>query len=172
MLRGSGVPWDLRKNQPYEIYDELSFEIPVGNRGDCYDRYLIRIEEMRQSLNIIQEVITLNTEGPVKNVSTKLTAPTRLEMKASMEAVIHHFKFFTEGVVLPFGETFTATEAPKGEFGVYLISNNTDRPYRCKIKAPGFSHLQALNDMTKGHMIADVVTIIGTQDIVFGEVDR
>ena len=172
MLRGSGVPWDLRKNQPYEIYDELSFEVPVGNRGDCYDRYLIRIEEMRQSLNIIQEVITLNTEGPVKNVSTKLTAPTRLEMKTSMEAVIHHFKFFTEGVVLPFGETFTATEAPKGEFGVYLISNNTDRPYRCKIKAPGFSHLQALNDMTKGHMIADVVTIIGTQDIVFGEVDR
>ena len=172
MLRGSGVPWDLRKNQPYEIYDELNFEIPVGNRGDCYDRYLIRIEEMRQSLNIIQEVITLNTEGPIKNVSTKLTAPTRLEMKASMEAVIHHFKFFTEGVVLPFGETFTATEAPKGEFGVYLISNNTDRPYRCKIKAPGFSHLQALNDMTKGHMIADVVTIIGTQDIVFGEVDR
>lgn len=172
MLRGSGVPWDLRKNQSYEIYDELSFEIPVGNRGDCYDRYLIRIEEMRQSLNIIQEVITLKTEGPVKNTSTKLTAPTRSEMKASMEAVIHHFKFFTEGVILPFGETFTATEAPKGEFGVYLISNNTDRPYRCKIKAPGFSHLQALNDMTKGHMIADVVTIIGTQDIVFGEVDR
>ena len=172
MLRGSGVPWDLRKNQSYEIYDELSFEIPVGNRGDCYDRYLIRIEEMRQSLNIIQEVITLKTEGPVKNTSTKLTAPTRSEMKASMEAVIHHFKFFTEGVILPFGETFTATEAPKGEFVVYLISNNTDRPYRCKIKAPGFSHLQALNDMTKGHMIADVVTIIGTQDIVFGEVDR
>ena len=172
MLRGSGVPWDLRKNQSYEIYDELSFEIPVGNRGDCYDRYLIRIEEMRQSLNIIQEVITLKTEGPIKNTSTKLTAPTRSEMKGSMEAVIHHFKFFTEGVILPFGETFTATEAPKGEFGVYLISNNTDRPYRCKIKAPGFSHLQALNDMTKGHMIADVVTIIGTQDIVFGEVDR
>lgn len=172
MLRGSGIPWDLRKNQPYEIYDELDFKVPVGNRGDCYDRYLIRIEEMRQSLNIIQEVITLNTEGPIRNTSTKLTAPTRLEMKSSMEAVIHHFKFFTEGAVLPFGETFTATEAPKGEFGVYLVSNNTDKPYRCKIKAPGFSHLQALNEMTKGHMIADVVTIIGTQDIVFGEVDR
>jgi NADH dehydrogenase (ubiquinone) Fe-S protein 2 len=172
MLRGSGIPWDLRKNQPYEIYDELNFEVPVGNRGDCYDRYLIRIEEMRQSLNIIREALALNKQGPIKNTSTKLTAPTRFEMKTSMEAVIHHFKFYTEGVALPFGETFTTTEAPKGEFGVYLISNNTDKPYSCKIKAPGFSHLQALNEMTKGHMIADVVTIIGTQDIVFGEVDR
>ena len=172
MLRGSGLPWDLRKTQPYEIYEELDFAIAVGNRGDCYDRYLIRIEEMRQSLEIIQQVIAIKSEGPIKCDNTKLTSPTRSEMKSSMEAVIHHFKFHTEGIVLPFGETFTATEAPKGEFGVYLISNNTDKPYRCKIKAPGFGHLQALNEMTKGHMIADVVTIIGTQDIVFGEVDR
>jgi NADH dehydrogenase (ubiquinone) Fe-S protein 2 len=172
MLRGSGIPWDLRKTQPYEIYSELDFVIPVGNRGDCYDRYLIRIEEMRQSLNIIQQVLQIMPEGPIKNTNTKLTAPSRSEMKTSMEAVIHHFKLYTEGIILPFGETYTATEAPKGEFGVYLISNNTDKPYRCKIKAPGFGHLQALNDMSKGHMIADVVTIIGTQDIVFGEVDR
>jgi len=172
MLRGSEIPWDLRKTQPYEIYSELDFVIPVGNRGDCYDRYLIRIEEMRQSLNIIQQVLQIMPEGPIKNTNTKLTAPSRSEMKTSMEAVIHHFKLYTEGIILPFGETYTATEAPKGEFGVYLISNNTDKPYRCKIKAPGFGHLQALNDMSKGHMIADVVTIIGTQDIVFGEVDR
>jgi len=172
MLRGSGIPWDLRKTQPYEIYSELDFVVPVGNRGDCYDRYLIRIEEMRQSLNIIQQVLQIMPEGPIKNTNTKLTAPSRSEMKTSMEAVIHHFKLYTEGIILPFGETYTATEAPKGEFGVYLISNNTDKPYRCKIKAPGFGHLQALNDMSKGHMIADVVTIIGTQDIVFGEVDR
>jgi NADH dehydrogenase (ubiquinone) Fe-S protein 2 len=172
MLRGSGIPWDLRKTQPCEIYPELDFIIPVGNRGDCYDRYLIRMEEMRQSLNIIQQVIALMPEGPIKNSNAKVTPPSRSEMKTSMEAVIHHFKLYTEGIVLPFGETYTATEAPKGEFGVYLISNNTDKPYRCKIKAPGFGHLQALHEMSKGHMIADVVTIIGTQDIVFGEVDR
>lgn len=172
MLRGSGLPWDLRKSQPYEVYPELNFLIPVGNSGDCYDRYLIRIEEMRQSLSIIQQVLLLIPEGPIKNTDTKLTGTSRSEMKTSMEAVIHHFKFYTEGIILPFGETYTATEAPKGEFGVYLISNNTDKPYRCKIKAPGFGHLQALNEMSKGHMIADVVTIIGTQDIVFGEVDR
>jgi NADH dehydrogenase (ubiquinone) Fe-S protein 2 len=172
MLRGSGIPWDLRKTQPCEIYPELDFIIPVGNRGDCYDRYLIRMEEMRQSLNIIQQVISIMPEGPIKNSNAKVTPPSRSEMKTSMEAVIHHFKLYTEGIVLPFGETYTATEAPKGEFGVYLISNNTDKPYRCKIKAPGFGHLQALHEMSKGHMIADVVTIIGTQDIVFGEVDR
>jgi NADH dehydrogenase (ubiquinone) Fe-S protein 2 len=172
MLRASGLPWDLRKTQAYEIYPELDFVIPVGNRGDCYDRYLIRIEEMRQSLNIIQQTLQLMPEGPIKNANYKLTPPSRTEMKTSMEAVIHHFKMHTEGVVLPYGETYTATEAPKGEFGVYLISNNTDKPYRCKIKAPGFGHLQALNEMSKGHMIADVVTIIGTQDIVFGEIDR
>ena len=172
MLRGSGIPWDLRKTQPYEIYPEIDFTVPVGSKGDCYDRYLIRIEEMRQSLVIIQQILKLLPEGPIKNTNTKLTAPSRSEMKTSMEAVIHHFKLYTEGIVLPSGETYTATEAPKGEFGVYLVSNNTDKPYRCKIKAPGFGHLQALNEMSQGHMIADVVTIIGTQDIVFGEVDR
>jgi len=172
MLRGSGLPWDLRKAQPYEIYSELNFSIPVGNSGDCYDRYLIRIEEMRQSLNILNQTIKLIEVGPVKNPTSKFTAPSRSEMKISMEAVIHHFKLYSEGIILPHGETYTATEAPKGEFGIYLISNNTEKPYRCKIKAPGFGHLQALNDMAKGHMIADVVTIIGTQDIVFGEVDR
>jgi NADH dehydrogenase (ubiquinone) Fe-S protein 2 len=172
MLRGSGLPWDLRKTQPYEIYSELDFVVPVGNSGDCYDRYLIRIEEMRQSLNILNQAIKLIKEGPIKSTNYKLNPPSRSEMKVSMEAVIHHFKLYTEGVILPFGETYTATEAPKGEFGVYLISNNTEKPYRCKIKAPGFGHLQALNEMSKGHMIADVVTIIGTQDIVFGEVDR
>jgi len=172
MLRGSGIPWDLRKTQPYEIYSELEFSVPVGNSGDCYDRYLIRVEEMRQSLNLIQQSLTLLDVGPIKSSNYKLNPPYRSEMKNSMEAVIHHFKLYTEGIVLPFGETYTATEAPKGEFGVYLISNNTEKPYRCKIKAPGFGHLQALNEMSKGHMIADVVTIIGTQDIVFGEVDR
>jgi NADH dehydrogenase (ubiquinone) Fe-S protein 2 len=172
MLRGSGLPWDLRKTQPYEIYSEIDFSVPVGNSGDCYDRYLIRIEEMRQSLSIIEQAIQLIQEGPVKSTNYKLNPPSRSEMKVSMEAVIHHFKLYTEGIILPFGETYTATEAPKGEFGVYLISNNTEKPYRCKIKAPGFGHLQALNTMSKGHMIADVVTIIGTQDIVFGEVDR
>ena len=172
MLRGSGLPWDLRKTQPYEIYPELNFSIPVGNSGDCFDRYLIRVEEMRQSLNIIEQSIKLMEEGPIKIMNYKLNPPSRSEMKVSMEAVIHHFKMYSEGIVLPFGETYTATEAPKGEFGVYLISNNTEKPYRCKIKAPGFGHLQALNEMSKGHMIADVVTIIGTQDIVFGEVDR
>lgn len=172
MLRGSGVSWDLRKAQPYEVYSELDFHIPVGNTGDCYDRYLIRIEEMRQSLKIIQDSINMIQEGPVRNNDYKVSPPSRSEMKNSMEAVIHHFKYYTENLILRFGETYVATEAPKGEFGVYLISNNTEKPYRCKIKAPGFAHLQALNDMSKGHMIADVVTIIGTQDIVFGEIDR
>jgi len=172
MLRGSGISWDLRKSQPYEIYSNLHFSIPVGNSGDCYDRYLLRVEEMRQSLNIISQCLLLIKEGPVKTDNYKVSPPSRLEMKNSMEALIHHFKYYTEGFILPHGETYTATEAPKGEFGVYLISNNTEKPYRCKIKAPGFSHLQALNDMSKGHMIADVVTIIGTQDIVFGEIDR
>jgi len=172
MLRGSGVQWDLRKTQPYEVYSKLNFSIPVGNSGDCYDRYLIRVEEMRQSLKIIQDSMNMIEQGPIKSNNYKLSPPSRAEMKNSMEAVIHHFKFYTEGLVLPFGETYTATEAPKGEFGVYLISNNTEKPYRCKIKAPGFGHLQALNDMSRGHMIADVVTIIGTQDIVFGEIDR
>ena len=172
MLRGSGIPWDLRKAQPYEIYSEIDFSIPVGNSGDCFDRYLVRVEEMRQSLVILQQAIDLLESGPIKTYDYKAGPSLRSEMKNNMENVIHHFKFFSEGVVLPFGETYTATEAPKGEFGVYLISDNKEKPYRCKIKAPGFGHLQALNDMSKGHMIADVVTIIGTQDIVFGEIDR
>ncbi len=171
MLRGSGIPWDLRKTQPYEIYSELDFNIPVGTNGDCYDRYIIRVEEMRESVRIIQQTINLLQTGPVKYYHKNL-APSRLEAKTSMEGVIHHFKYFTENLRIPTGETYTATEAPKGEFGVYLLSNNTEMPYRCKIKAPGFGHLQALEDMSRGHMIADVVTIIGTQDIVFGEVDR
>jgi len=172
MLRGSGLSWDLRKNQPYEIYSEIDFSIPVGNNGDCYDRYLIRVEEMRQSLKIIKKCLDLIDNGPVKSSNYKFNSPSKNEIKNSMESIIHHFKFFTEGFVLSSNETYTATEAPKGEFGIYLISNNTEKPYRCKIKAPGFGHLQALNEMSKGHMIADVVTIIGTQDIVFGEVDR
>lgn len=172
MLRGSGISWDLRKSQPYEVYSDIDFSIPVGYNGDCYDRYIIRVEEMRQSLIILEKAINLLQDGPIKIDDYKVSAPSRSDMKNSMEAVIHHFKLFSEGLILPYGETYTATEAPKGEFGVYLISNNTSNPYRCKIKAPGFGHLQALNEMTKGHMIADVVTIIGTQDIVFGEVDR
>jgi len=172
MLRGSGIAWDLRKHQPYEIYQDIDFSVPVGSSGDCYDRYLIRVEEMRQSLKIINDAMNMIKPGPVKTDDYKISPPSRTEMKNSMEAVIHHFKYFTEGFVLPHGETYTATEAPKGEFGVYLVSNNTEKPYRCKIKAPGFGHLQALDDMSKGHMIADVVTIIGTQDIVFGEIDR
>lgn len=172
MLRGSGIPWDLRKTQSYEVYSSLNWTVPVGSSGDCYDRYLVRIEEMRQSLHIIIQCLNKISIGPIKTNNLKLAQPTRLEMKYSMEAVVHHFKFFTDGFALPAGETYTATEAPKGEFGVYLISNSTEKPYRCKVKAPGFGHLQALNYMAKGHMIADVVTIIGTQDIVFGEVDR
>lgn len=172
MLRGSGLPWDLRKTQPYEIYSNLSFSVPVGTNGDCFDRYIIRIQEMRQSINIIEQCFSLVEAGPVKSSNFKMGSSYRSEMKSSMEALIHHFKMYTEGVVLPSGETYTATEAPKGEFGVYLVSNGADKPYRCKIKAPGFGHLQALDAMSTGHMIADVVTIIGTQDIVFGEIDR
>jgi len=172
MLRGSGIAWDIRKNEPYEVYDKISFSVPVGNSGDCYDRYLVRVEEMRQSLIIINEAINMIKPGIIKTDDYKYSPPSRIEMKNSMEAVIHHFKYYTEGFSLPYGETYTCTEAPKGEFGVYLISNGTDKPYRCKIKAPGFGHLQALDDMSRGHMIADVVTIIGTQDIVFGEIDR
>lgn len=172
MLRGSGVQWDLRKAQPYEVYNEIDFTIPVGSNGDCFDRYLIRIEEMRESLNIIQQGLNLIAPGPVKLLNNNYTSPSRTDLKKSMEDLIHHFKFFSQGFILPFSETYTSTEAPKGEFGIYLVTNNTDKPYRCKIKAPGFGHLQALNFMVKGHMIADVVTIIGTQDIVFGEIDR
>lgn len=172
MLRGSGILWDLRKNQPYEVYDKLSFQIPIGTNGDCYDRYLIRIAEMRQSLEIIFQCLNQVPEGIIKTDDQKVVNPSRIFMKNSMEGLIHHFKYFTENIVVPEGETYMATEAPKGEFGIYLVSNNTSKPYRCKIKAPGFAHLQGLDFMAKGHMLADVVTIIGTQDIVFGEIDR
>mmetsp|Transcript_3971 Transcript_3971/g.12326 ORF Transcript_3971/g.12326 Transcript_3971/m.12326 type:complete len:409 (+) Transcript_3971:164-1390(+) len=172
MLRGSGVQWDLRRAQPYEIYPELDFEVPVGVNGDCYDRYLIRVEEMRQSTNIIVQCLNKLEPGLVKADDRKLTPPPRAEMKDDMESLIHHFKLYSEGYSPPPGETYTATEAPKGEFGVYLVSDGTNRPYRCHIRAPGFCHLQGLDFMAKGHMLADVVAIIGTQDIVFGEVDR
>jgi NADH dehydrogenase (ubiquinone) Fe-S protein 2 len=172
MLRGSGVKWDLRKSQPYEIYDKLNFKIPVGSNGDCYDRYLIRIFEMKESLKIIEQCLNKMPLGIIKTNDNKITPPSRKEIKQSMESLIHHFKIYTQSFVVPFNEVYAASEAPKGEFGVYLISNNTNRPYRCKIKAPGFAHLQALDFMSRGHLIADVVTIIGTQDIVFGEVDR
>jgi len=172
MLRGSGIYWDLRKSQPYEVYGQLKFDIPVGNNGDCYDRYLIRVFEMKESLKIIEQCLNLMPLGYIKTNDFKISPPTRVDMKQSMEALIHHFKMYTQGVSIPANETYIGTEAPKGEFGVYLISDNTNRPYRCKIKAPGFNHLQALDFMSKGHLIADVVTIIGTQDIVFGEVDR
>ena len=172
MLRGSGLSFDLRKKQPYEIYPELDFLIPQGTSGDCFDRYLIRMEEMRQSLIIIKQSLGLLEEGPVRSSNYKFCAPSRLELKNSMESVIHHFKFYTEGPLVKGGETYATTEAPKGEFGVYLVSGGTGSPFRCKIKAPGFAHLQALNTMVKGHMVADIVTIIGTQDIVFGEIDR
>jgi NADH dehydrogenase (ubiquinone) Fe-S protein 2 len=172
MLRGSGHLWDLRKNQPYEIYEDLDFDIPVGTNGDCYDRYLIRVEEMRQSIRIMWQVLNNMPSGPVKSEDKKISPPSRAAVKESMEALIHHFKYYSESFSVPAGETYSATEAPKGELGVYLVSNGSNRPYRCKIKAPGFGHLQALDFMAKGHLVADVVTIIGTQDIVFGEVDR
>nr|QBX98495.1 NADH dehydrogenase subunit 7 [Chloroparvula sp. RCC696] len=172
MLRASGYAWDLRKAQPYEVYDRMNFDIPVGLNGDCYDRYLIRIEEMRQSLRIISQCLNNLPEGVVKADDKKLTPPSRSHMKQSMESLIHHFKLYTEGFSVPAGQTYTAIEAPKGEMGVYLVSDGSNRPYRCKIRAPGFAHLQALDFMSKHHMLADVVTMIGTQDIVFGEVDR
>lgn len=172
MLRGSGIHWDLRKTQPYEIYDKLDFDVPVGKNGDCFDRYCIRIEEMRQSLRIIIQCLNKMPHGPIKIDDKKITPPARQDMKTSMEALIHHFKLYSEGFHVPEGETYTAIEAPKGEFGVYLLSDGSNKPYRCKIKAPGFAHLQGTDFMSKGHMIADVVTIIGTLDIVFGEVDR
>lgn len=172
MLRGSGLDWDLRKIMPYEKYADLKFKVPVGKNGDCYDRYLIRIEEMYQSLLIIQQCLEQMLEGDVKAMDHKVTLPGRGLMKKNMESLIHHFKLVTEGVIVPTGEVYQVVEAPKGELGVYIKSNNTNKPYRCRIKAPGFLHLQGLNMMSKGHLLADVVTIIGTQDIVFGEVDR
>lgn len=174
MLRGSGIEWDLRRKQPYEVYDKLDFEIPVGVNGDCYDRYLVRIEEMRQSNRIIRQCIDWlrKNPGPVITDNNKIAPPSREEMKQEMEALIHHFKLFTEGFHIPPGEAYAAVEHPKGEFGIYLISDGANKPYRVKIRAAGFPHLAALDEMVKGHMIADLVAIIGTQDIVFGEIDR
>lgn len=172
MLRGSGVDFDIRRDQPYEIYDQLDFDVPVGTRGDCYDRYFLRVEEMRQSLRIIEQCLNLMPVGPIKADNQKVTPPSRLQMKQSMEALIHHFKLYSSGFIVPAGEGYTAVEAPKGEFGVFIAANTTSRPYRCKVRAPGVLHLQGLDFMTQGHLIADVVTAIGTQDIVFGEVDR
>ena len=172
MLRGSGVGWDLRKSQPYAIYDEIDFDIPVGKNGDCYDRYLLRVEEMKQSVKIIRQVLDNIPKGDVIIDDSRFSPPKRGEMKHSMEALINHFKLFTEGVRVPAGEVYTAVEAPKGEFGVYLVSDGSSKPYRCKIRAPGFSHLQGLDFMAKGHMLADLVACIATLDVVFGEIDR
>jgi len=172
MLRGSGIAWDLRKSQPYECYQDFNFKIPIGKNGDCYDRYLCRIEEMRQSVEIIKDCIDKMPSGPVKNVDGKITPPPKEDLKKSMEAVIHHFKLFSEGFRVPEGEIYTAVEAPKGEFGVYLISDGSHKPYKCKIRAPGFSHLQAMDYLIKGHMLADVPAVIGSLDLVFGEIDR
>jgi NADH:ubiquinone oxidoreductase subunit D len=172
MLRGSGVAWDLRKDQPYDVYSRLDFDVPVGVNGDCYDRYLLRVEEMRQSLRLIHQCLNQLPDGPVSTLDHKLSPPTRVELKESMEALIHHFKLYTEGYTVPAGETYTAVEAPKGEFGVFLVSDGSNRPYRCKIRAPGVAHLQGMDFLSRGHLLADVVTIIGTLDIVFGEVDR
>ena len=172
MLRGSGVAWDLRKSQPYECYNDLDFKIPVGKNGDCYDRYLCRIEEMRESVKIILQCINQMPKGPIKSIDGKISPPKRDELKQSMEALIHHFKLFTEGYRVPAGNVYTAVEAPKGEFGIYLISDGSNKPYRCKIRAPGFSHLQSMDYLIKGHMLADVPAVLGSLDIVFGEVDR
>lgn len=171
-LRASGVAWDLRKSQPYDGYEKYEFQIPVGKNGDCYDRYLIRMLEMRESVKIIRQVIENMLMGPAKSIDHKVTPPSRSDMKHSMEALIHHFKLYTEGFKVPAGETYTAVEAPKGEFGVYLISDGTNKPYRCKIRAPGFASLQATEFISKGHMLADIVANIGSVDVVFGEVDR
>lgn len=174
MLRGSGVEWDLRKKQPYDVYEQLEFSIPVGTTGDCYDRYLVRVEEMRQSNHIIKQCIDWlkQNPGPVMLDDHKFTPPKRVEMKGDMESLIHHFKLFTEGFCVPEGEVYSAVEHPKGEFGIYLVSDGANKPYRLKIRAPGFAHLSAMNEMVKGHMLSDVVAVIGTQDIVFGEIDR
>jgi NADH-quinone oxidoreductase subunit D len=174
MLRGSGVEWDLRRKQPYEVYSKLEFDIPIGRNGDCYDRYLVRVEEMRQSNRIIQQCIGWLREhpGPVMSDDHKVAPPSRVAMKSNMEELIHHFKLFTEGIHVPPGDVYAAVEHPKGEFGIFLVSDGANKPYRLKIRAPGFAHLQAFDEMTRGHMLADAVTVIGTQDIVFGEIDR
>ncbi len=172
MIRASGLPWDLRKSQPYAVYDRMDFDIPVGRNGDCYDRYLVRMAEIRESLKIMRQCLDQMPEGPVRVADQKVTPPKRAEMKRSMEALIHHFKLYTEGVHVPEGEVYAAVESTKGEFGVYLVSDGTNKPYRCKIRSPGYVHLQAVDFMGKGHMLADIVSIIGSIDIVFGEIDR
>ena len=171
-IRASGLAWDLRKAQPYDGYDEVDFDVPIGKHGDCYDRYLVRIEEMRQSLRIIQQCLERMPGGPVKVSDRKISPPPRAEMKSSMEALIHHFKLYTEGYHVPEGETYAAVEAPKGEFAVYLVADGSNKPYRCRIRAPGFMHLQGMDHMLRGHMLADVPSVLGSIDIVFGEVDR
>jgi NADH-quinone oxidoreductase subunit D len=171
-LRAAGVAWDLRKAQPYDVYDRLDFDVPVGKHGDCYDRYLVRMYELRESLKIMRQCLNEMPPGPVKTDDRKIAPPPRREMKESMEALIHHFKLYTEGYHVPAGETYTAVEAPKGEFGVYLVADGSNRPYRCKIRPPGFAHLQAMDFLTRGHMLADVVAVLGSLDIVFGEIDR
>ena len=172
MIRAAGLPWDLRKSQPYEVYDRIDFDIPVGRNGDCYDRYLVRMAEIRESLKIMKQCLRDMPEGPVRTADKKVAPPSRAEMKRSMEALIHHFKLYTEGVHVPNGEVYAAVESAKGEFGVYLIGDGTNRPYKCKIRSPGYVHLQSLDAMSKGHMLADVVSIIASMDIVFGEIDR
>jgi NADH-quinone oxidoreductase subunit D len=174
MLRGSGVEWDLRKKQPYEVYDRLDFDIPVGVNGDCYDRYLVRIEEMRQSNRIVKQCVDWlrKNPGPVITDDHKIAPPSRVSMKQNMEELIHHFKLFTEGMHVPEGEAYAAVEHPKGEFGIYLMSDGANKPYRIKIRSPSYTHLSAMDEMSRGHMIADVVAIIGTMEIVFGEIDR
>ena len=172
MLRGSGLPWDLRKSQPYDVYDRMDFEVPVGTKGDCYDRFMVRVEEVRQSARIIKQCIGELPEGPVASLDRKIVPPKRAEMKQSMEALIHHFKLYTEGFHVPAGEVYVATESPKGEFGVHLVSDGTNKPYRCKIRPTAFSHLQAMDFMCKGHMLADATAILGAIDVVFGECDR
>ncbi len=172
VLRSAGVPWDLRRSQPYDAYDQVEFEVPVGKKGDCFDRYLVRIEEMRQSIKIINQCLNKIQSGPIAIEDNKITPPKRNQMKKSMEALIHHFKLFTEGYRVPEGQIYTAVEAPKGEFGVYLVSDGSSKPYRCKIRAPGFAHLQTLDQLSKGHLMADIAAILGSLDIVFGEIDR
>lgn len=172
MIRGSGIPWDLRKSQPYDVYDRMEFDVPVGTHGDCYDRFMVRVEEIRQSARIMRQCITEMPEGPVASFDRKIVPPKRGEMKQSMEALIHHFKLYTEGFRVSAGEVYVATESPKGEFGVYLVADGTNKPYRCKIRPTAFSHLQAMDFMTKGHMLADVTAILGAIDVVFGECDR
>jgi len=172
MLRGSGIAWDLRKSQPYDVYDKINFDVPIGKNGDSYDRYLVRVEEMRESVKIIKQCCEDLPDGPVQTLDKKISPPSRQAMKNNMESLIHHFKLYTEGYHVPAGETYQAVEAPKGEFGVYLVADGTNKPYRCYIRTPGFAHLQGIEFMTKGHMVADVVTVISTMDVVFGEIDR